>query len=380
MKVFILLILLILLKIVKSNECNCVLKEYCKPLEVGERIEFIGFSFNSTGNYLNYDYYTVTTIAISYQFNYQIPKELVCKSHENRVRLVWSAIISNNQISNETYRNEFIDTIVETIQMENMDGVIYELDNPNDLTSENSDYFTEIIKKTYNKLKLINWNYQISAKFPFSPNIDFSYNYTEISYYSDYLVLMDYNIGSRITSNDDDDDDDDDDDGYCLASPNSPNPLIEQGVHNFTSTIGIPAERLVLTYPWFGLDFICSNGNFSSVDCLVTKTENITCNDITSFSNQISYGEILKILNDNNIINGGLNWNLQSQSVFFNYYDKQGNIHQIHFDNPKSLFIKVFLTKRLKAKGIAAQSMDNLDFNDLVNSYNMFDTMAYFFM
>ncbi|KAM9981555.1 hypothetical protein ACTFIY_003856 [Dictyostelium cf. discoideum] len=369
MKVIFLLILLILLKIVKSYECNCILKEYCKPLEVGERIEFIGFSYNSTGNYLNYDYYSITTIAISYEFNYDIPEELVCKSHANGVRLVWSAIISNNQISNETYRNQFIDTIVETIQKENMDGVIYELDNPNDLSIENSDYFTEIIKKTYKKLKLINWNYQISAKFPFSPNIDFSYNYSEISYYSDYLVIMDYNIGSRISN----------DGNNCLAGSNSPNPLIEKGVHNFTS-MGIPGERLVLTYPWFGLDFICFNGNLSSVDCIVAKTENVSCNDINSISNQISYGEILKILNDNNIINGGINWNSESKSVFFNYYDKQGNLHQIHFENPKSLFIKVFLTKRLKAKGIAAQSMDNLDFNDLVNSYNMFDTMAYFFM
>ncbi|KAN0036864.1 hypothetical protein ACTFIV_002178 [Dictyostelium citrinum] len=370
--IIILLLLLNIFKFIKSNnECYCIFKEYCKPLEVGERIEFIGFSFNSTGNYLNYDYYSVTTIAISYELNYSIPRELICLSHANGVRLVWTTILNHNQLSNEKYRNEIINTMLSTIQKENMDGVIYEMDDPNGLTTENSEFFTEIIKRTYKKLKAINWNYQISAKLPFSPSIDFSYQYSEISYYTDYLVIMDYNIGSRISM-----------DGNCIASSNSPNPLIEQGIHNFTS-IGIPGERLILSYPWFGLDFLCSNdGNLSSVDCLVFKPqgENVSCYDINSISKQISYGEILKILNDDNIINGGINWNSQSKSVFFNYYDIQGKLHQIHFDNPKSLFIKVFLTKRLKAKGIAAQSMDNLDYNDLVNSYNMFDTMAYFFM
>ncbi|KAN0035540.1 hypothetical protein ACTA71_004814 [Dictyostelium dimigraforme] len=368
MKQIILLILFIFLKTITGNECNCMLKEYCKPLEAGERIEFIGFSFNSTGNYLNYDYYSVTTIAISYEINYNIPKELVCISHANGVRLVWSVTIKNYQLPNETYRNELIETIIETIQKENMDGVIYELENPIILSKENSNFLTEIISNTFKKLKSINWNYQISAKLPFSPNIDLSYNYTEISYFSDFLVVMDYNIGSRISE-----------DGDCLAGSNSPNPMIEQGFRNFTS-IGIPGERLVLTYPWFGLDFICSNGNLSSVDCLIDNEEGFNCNNINSISNQISYGEILKILKDGNIINGGINWNSQSKTVFFNYYDFQGKLHQIHFDNPKSLFIKVFLTKRLKAKGIAAQSMDNLDFTDLVNSYDMYDTMAYFFM
>ncbi|KAK5577770.1 hypothetical protein RB653_002718 [Dictyostelium firmibasis] len=369
MKQIILFILFIIFfNIVKSNQCNCILNEYCKPLGVGERTEFIGFSDNSTGNYLNYDYYSITTIGVYYDANISIPKEFVCISHANGVRLVWWAKIPNQQLSNETFRNQFIDKIIESIQKENMDGVIYELDDPNSLTSENSDFFTEIIEKTFKILKPINWNYQISSKLPFSPNIDLNYNYLGISYFVDYLVVMDYNIGSRVTR-----------DGNCLAGSNSPNPMIEQGIKNFTS-MGIPGERMVLTYPWFGLDFICVNGSLSSEDCFVEKDEDDNCNDIKTIANQISYGEIIKILNDNNITNGGINWNSNSKSVFFNYYDYQGILHQIHFDNPKSLFIKVFLTKRLRAKGIAAQTMDNLDFTDLVNSYNMYDTMAYFFM
>lgn len=88
---------------------------------------------------------------------------------------------------------------------------------------------------------------QVTFDVAWSPNcIDGRcYDSFGLSQYTDFLVIMSYDLRSQIF-------------GPCIASANSPVPLVKEGIDNFTK-LGISQDKLVLGLPWYGYDYTCIN-------------------------------------------------------------------------------------------------------------------------
>ncbi|KAN0004162.1 hypothetical protein ACTFIZ_010325 [Dictyostelium cf. discoideum] len=366
--IFIFLILTILIIQSKSKECPCYNVELCKPLEIGPRKEFIGFSVNSSNyNYYNWDY--LTTIAIFY--SEEIEDNLLCMAKAKGVRLVYSAFYPVEQLSNETYIDQWINEKLELVQNTFTDGLNFDVEYP--ITDPIvAKQYTQLVAATNNAFKSVNPYYQISVDVAWDASncIDYRcYDYLGLSKASDYLVVMDYDMKLN---------------GFysktCFASANSPPSSVLSGMVNFTK-LGIDESSLVMGLPWYGYNYPCIGSNYTlqTFECVIPPSNYLGYNCTDASGIEINYSIIMNMLNDTSIQNGGVQWDSESESPYFNFIDLfSGTQHQMWFDNPDSLTIKVNIARTMNLRGVGVWNIDQLwDDNSL--SSGMWDALNSFF-
>ncbi|EAL68899.1 glycoside hydrolase family 18 protein [Dictyostelium discoideum AX4] len=370
MKIFIIISLILTILIIqsKSKECPCSNVELCKPLEIGPRKEFIGFSVNSTFYpYYNWDH--LTTIGIFYSED--IEDELLCMAKTNGVRLVYSAFYPVEQLSNETYIDQWINEKLELVQNTFTDGLNFDVEYP--ITDPIvAQQYTQLVAATNNAFKSVNLYYQISVDVAWDASncIDYRcYDYLGLSKASDFLVVMDYDMKL---------------DGYyfktCLASANSPPSSVLSGMVNFTK-LGIDESSLVMGLPWYGYNYPCIGSNYTlqTFECIIPPSSYLGYNCTDASGIEINYSIIMNMLNDTAIQNGGVQWDSESESPYFNFIDLfSGTQHQMWFDNPDSLTIKVNIARTMNLRGVGVWNIDQL-WDDHSLSSGMWGALNSFF-
>ncbi|GAM26890.1 hypothetical protein SAMD00019534_100650, partial [Acytostelium subglobosum LB1] len=327
--------------------CSCSNVSMCQPLRIPPRKEFVGFTVYPN-NFGAYDLSHLTTIMV---FASSIDPQLVCQAHAAGVRVIAAAKFPPDQLTNLTYHIEWITSMVSVVQTNHYDGINIDFEDniPKNETMVTA-LLTALVTDVTWALKSINPFYQISMDMPPAPFCDWGrcYDFFALSEALDFIIAMDYDMNSN-----------------GIAAANSDFPTAMSGAAQFLG-IGIPPEKVVQAFPWYGYDYIC-NGNMTLTTRECTYDTSQRWNNSVVASN--CYEGIMETFNQST--NDGMHWDDLSESPFFNYVSGD-NIRQVWFDDPKSIYIKVQAAKDLGIGGVGIWYIDCCDPGPMWQAVNSF--------
>ena len=273
---------------------------------------------------------------------------MVCTAHEHKVRVLLAADFDSSQINSSSYRQTWVKEQVDKVTSTFTDGVNVDFEGPIPSGSSLNVYFVEMMAELNKQLKAALPGSQLSIDVAWSPAcVDGRcYNYLGLSQHVDYMLLMAYAESSQVI-------------GPCIAMANSPLLKTMQGALGFIET-GIPREKLVLGLPWYGYDYTCESMT-SAGECTIRKVpfRGIECSDAVGEGRP--FFEVIDLLKQSYT---GRVWNTTFKTAFFNYKDTSGQIHQVWYDDPKSLGIKYFNAAKSKLGGVGVWYVDAVDYKD----------------
>lgn len=145
----------------------------------------------------------------------------------------------------------------------------------------------------------------------------------------------------------------------CIAAANAPYNQTLTGYGDYLR-MGISPRKLVMGIPWYGYDYICLNLSKDDV-CAIAKVpfRGAPCSDAAG--HQVPYRVIMKQVNSSV---SGSQWNQDQQAPYYNYKDPTGRLHQVWYDNPRSISLKAAFVKHYGLRGIGMWNANCLDYSD----------------
>ncbi|PRP89148.1 di-N-acetylchitobiase-like [Planoprotostelium fungivorum] len=329
-------------------ECPCEDQSLCGVLEVADRPEFYVFLVDNQQNrWKDYDWNTVTTVALFANDTLLYP-EIYCHAHKHNVRIVTGADhFPLDKLNNDTLRAEWVDSQIQKVRAKvvekGYDGI--NVDTEDELAAEDAQLLTLLVSSLRDGLKDISPYYQVTFDVAWSPDcIDKRcYDYVGLAAATDFLFVMSYDMRSQIT-------------GPCIASANTPSRLARQGVEKFLE-MGIDPNLLVLGLPWYGYDYPCEDEtNTTTTVCKIKKVpfRGVACSDAAGHERDFSLLEEIRRTSTT-----GRRWDASLEAPWWNYVNADdGKIHQVWYDDPQSLLIKVKWAKRLGMRGVGMWTGD----------------------
>jgi di-N-acetylchitobiase len=281
----------------------------------------------------------ITTVAI---FGTEDP-QIMCTAHENGVKVVLAPPYPKEELTNSTYLQLWIEQQIEAVEAFHADGINVDFESAIDPSQAPS--LTQMMKQTYTAFKAKSPYYQVTFDAAWSPNCidERCYDFLGLSLYSDFLVIMDYDLRSQIY-------------GPCVASANSPLDLVIQGMEAFMS-LGIPSSKLVMGLPWYGYDYPCIE--FDGKTCAITPVPFRGANCSDAAGSQYGYNDIQSWLQNN--VTSGRQWDSQLLAPYFSYTNG-GQTYQVWYDDAESISYKVTYAKKAQLHGVSMWTADYLDY------------------
>ncbi len=122
------------------------------------------------------------------------------------------------------------------------------------------------------------------------------------------------------------------------------------GVECYKS-LGVPASKLVLAYPWYGYDYTCRAEDKPGADgiCHVTAAKQTS---LVAAKKQLATAEP-----------PGRIWQENSSTPHFFYRDVNNTLHRVDYDDSQSLIAKYKYAKSVGARGTGMWTASSLDYN-----------------
>ncbi|GAM26897.1 hypothetical protein SAMD00019534_100720 [Acytostelium subglobosum LB1] len=332
--------------------CPCTNATLCEPLNIGPRKEFLGFSVSAV-NWDNYDMSILTTIV---KFGDDPIPEMMCEAHASGVRVTNGVDYPANQLTNETYKADWIAEQISSVQASFYDGINIDFESQIPKTDPfMAALLTALVTDVTLAFKNINQGYQISMDVPAAPFCysNRCFNYNALGQALDLMVIMDYDMN-----------------GNGIAGANSDLPGVISGAGEYLS-IDVPAEKLVMAFPWYGYNYHC-NGDISldTRDCLYDPSQRWN----SSMIFDMCYNQIMTLFDSTT--NGGVQWDEVTQTPFFNFVGNDTIVRQMWFDNAKSTYAKVASAKSLGVGGVGVWYLDCVD---IATQSDMWQSIQSFF-
>lgn len=357
-----------------SAACACDDPNLCLPLDLPARQEVFMFQVNPS-NWPFYDYSTMTTIAA---FGSSTPPDMVCFAHARNVRVVANAPYPRDQLGNETFlQATFIPSLIRAVDGTDtggvaLDGVNFDFEDPLVPGSADAAFLTRAVSQSATQLRAARGaGFQISIDVAWSPNnIDGrGYDYKQLIEAVDLAFVMAYDMRSQVPA-----------DEPCIASANSPFPLVMDGMTAFTTRIGAPADKLILGLPWYGYIYECLDSPADVNICPIAHVpfRNVSCSDAAG--SELCYSEVVALAQHN--ATRAVAWNETLAAPFFDFVDAKSNsTRQVWFDDPRSLRLKVALAVAEGWRGVGTWNVDCLAYGSgdpVVDAENaeMWSTLA----
>lgn len=348
--------------------CTCATLQLCEPVNTSPVREILGF-MTSKENWRQYNWTTLTTLAVFTDMTPQELAPLVCMAHRHHVRVVSHGDYPTANLSSPTMRSAWVDDMLKQVQTNHFDGINIDFEHP--VTDKTDiDYLTDLVRETHTKFKAANPSYHVTFDVAWSPKcIDKRcYDYKALAAYTDYLIVMSYDERSQIWN------------GPCLAGANSPYPTTAKGVEEYFD-LGIPANKLILGQPWYGYNYPCLTVSQDGNSCSISKVpfEGAPCSDAAG--KQYPYSEILLQLTKSK---SGRQYNKTLEAPYFNYKAEDGIVHQVWYDDTQSLTTKYEYAKKKGIYGLAFWNVDSLDYTVTnghlpTNTTDMWNAIQVFF-
>uniref|UniRef100_H3B472 Di-N-acetylchitobiase n=1 Tax=Latimeria chalumnae TaxID=7897 RepID=H3B472_LATCH len=310
--------------------CPCQEPDLCKQMT--EIRDFEVFVFDVGGKkWKHYDWSQVTTVAT---FGIYDP-ELMCYAHSKGARVVLKGDVPLRDIIDPLNRTAWISQKVELAKKQYMDGINIDIEQQVDKFSPEYYALTTLVKESTEAFHREIPGSQVTFDVAWSPNcIDRRcYDYVSIAEACDFLFVMSYDEQSQIW-------------GDCIALANAPYKQTLTGYDDYIK-MNIDPKKLVMGVPWYGYDYICLNISQSGV-CEISKVpfQGAPCSD--AVGHQVAYKAMMKQVNSS--ITGRL-WDDVQEAPYYNYKDSKNKIHQVWYDDPKSISMKSEYVKKHGLRG-----------------------------
>lgn len=331
-----------------SAPCPCSNPSLCAPIHVAPRKEVFGFQVTpSNWPYYRWDAAGLTTVCAAGGLD----PDMLCHAHANQVKVSVIVGFPVAQLQNETFIQAFIDQQIAAAQAGFYDGINFDVEDP--LTLEQAPALTAVVNRTAIAMKAaIVPDFQISVDVAWSPNCidERCYDYASLCSAADLCFVMAYDMRSQVFWP-----------APCIASANSPLPLVASGLTNFTS-LSIPADKLILGVPWYGYTYTCIDDPAPDQNvCTIQRVtwRGVNCSD--AVGSEIDYSYVNSLIANN--ATRAVAWNDTLSAPFFDYVDATtGAVHQVWFDNPRSLSAKFALAASMGLRGVGTWELDALDY------------------
>ncbi|KAK1165403.1 di-N-acetylchitobiase [Acipenser oxyrinchus oxyrinchus] len=332
-----------LLSLVSSYPCPCEDPSLCNQITDVKKFEVFVFDVGGK-QWKSYDWSVVTTVAAFGKYD----PELLCFAHSKGARLVLKGDVSLEDIVDPTNRTAWISGQVDLAKKQFMDGI--NIDIEHEVQDGSPEYYalTALVKETTEAFHEEIPGSQVSFDVAWSPRcIDKRcYDYITIAESCDLLFVMSYDEQSQIWVD-------------CIAMANAP---YNQTLAAYTDYLkmNIDPKKLVMGVPWYGYDYACLEFTQEGV-CTIPKVSfrGAPCSDAAG--RQISYKTMMRQINSS--ISGRL-WDDVQRAPYYNYKDDQGQIHQVWYDDPKSISQKAAYVKEQGLRGIGMWNGNLLDYSD----------------
>lgn len=339
----------------EQQPCLCEEKNLCNP--VGDQplrdAEIYGFVMEREPEYL--DWTRMTTIAWA-----EFIKHKVCLAHSHGVKLVASpGIYAAPPITgNHSHRVAWATNLLKTIQAYHLDGISFDHEDPAEVGSLHSQWYTELVATTRAVFHAANPAYQITVCVAWSPdNIDLrGYDYLGLAKASDALYVMDYDTQSWIF-------------GPCMAAANAPYFGAKYGLMRYLD-LGIPAQKLILGVPWYGYRYPCEEGTAPDARfCAIPEKpfRGINCSDAAG--KEMNYPLIMDAYEQYHSTE--IKWDHNQKTPYFNTVEN-GRVYQYHYDNAASLRLKYELARSYNLRGVGPYRFDMTDEKDFWEAFDAF--------
>ena len=115
-------------------------------------------------------------------------------------------------------------------------------------------------------------------------------------------------------------------------------PVVKNGVECF-KTLGVPASKLVLAFPWYGYDYTCQEGDTAGTEgtCHVTAAKQTS---LVVAKKQLATAEP-----------PGRIWQANASTPHFFYKDVNNTLHRVDYDDSQSLsafWLHLLFTKKMQ--------------------------------
>ncbi|XP_066480677.1 di-N-acetylchitobiase-like [Tiliqua scincoides] len=339
---FWLALLLLLQPRVGSGACPCQDPSLCNPIS-GSR-DFEVFVFDLGGkNWMFYDWSQITTVAAFGKYD----PELMCHAHSKGSRVVMKGNTSVKKIVKSAVRAAWISQQMKLAKEQYMDGININIEE--EVSKDSDEYFalTALVKETTGVFHKEIPGSQVTFDVPWSPEcIDSKcYNYSGIADSCDFLFVMSYDEPSQLWSK-------------CTVTGTAPYNQTLTGYDDYLH-LGISPKKLVMGVPWYGYDYLClyfSEGHI----CHFANVPFRGAQCRFSAGHQIPY-RIIMARAIHSI--SGIQWDEEQGVPHFEYKDPQGTIHQVWFDDPRSISLKATYVKERGLRGIGMWNGNCLDYS-----------------
>ena len=274
---------------------------------------------------------------------------LMCYAHSKGVRVVTHGSYPIKELVDYDKRQAWIRQQLKTVQELYADGINLDIEDPTRNNTNDTYLLTLLVKEVYMAFKNASKDYQVTFDLAWSPDcIDKRcYQAELIAESTDFVVIMSYDERSQIF-------------GPCIASANSALSTTAKGIKEYLD-LGIPADRIVLSLPWYGYDYPCLDLTEEGV-CTIPKVpfRGVNCSD--AVAKGWSYSDIRELIRNTS---ARVYWNETLQSPYFDYKDPEtAQEHQVWYDNVESLSVKYNYAREMDLRGLAFWNVDDLDYSD----------------
>ncbi|XP_023587279.1 di-N-acetylchitobiase [Trichechus manatus latirostris] len=269
----------------------------------------------------------------------------MCHAHSKGARVVLKEDVPIKDIIDPTFRASWIAKKLNLAKEQHMDGINLYIGQKVHCSTPEYDALTALVKETTEAFHREIEGSQVTVDVNWSPkhNNLSCYNYTGIADASDFVFVMSFGKRNPVG----------------IAAANAPYKQILTGYEDYIS-MGINPRKLVMGVPWYGYDYTCLKLSADHV-CTTTKVPLLTAS-YQGFSRRlVSYKVIMKYLKTST---SGIQWNEDQQAPYYNYQDSAGSFHQVWYDNPRSISLKVSYVVKNGLRGIGMWHANSLDYSE----------------
>uniref|UniRef100_A0AAY4E075 Di-N-acetylchitobiase n=2 Tax=Denticeps clupeoides TaxID=299321 RepID=A0AAY4E075_9TELE len=324
--------------------CPCHQPELCRSVEGARDLEVFVFDVGGK-EWRSYDWTKVTTVAVFGLYD----AELMCFAHSRGARVVLKGDVSLSDIVDPANRTAWIKEKVNLAKKQFMDGINLDIEQAVDTSSTEYYALTALVKETTEAFHSEIPGSQVSFDVAWSPKcIDKRcYDYPAIAESCDFLFVMSYDEQSQIW-------------GDCIAMANAP---FSQTITAYQQYIQMKVDpkKLLMGVPWYGYDYPCLNFSKDGV-CTIPMVpfRGAPCSDAAG--KQIPYSTMMEQINSSQ---SGRMWDEKQLAPYYVYKDNGGQIHQVWYDDPESIYLK---TSYVRTKGLGGVGMWNGNLLDYSNN------------
>jgi di-N-acetylchitobiase len=348
-----------------SPSCPCSNHALCSPVSIpiGSRKELFSFVDYNTPvtQWSLFNFTQLTTLAVFNRVAGAPPAPFLCVAHSHHVRIVHLVAIGAAALLNATVTAAWQVAVIADCRNAFCDGLNIDIEDPIVANSPESHALSALTRSVCDALH--RWSPHASCSFDVAwsaHDIDGrAYDYVALANATDLLFEMVYDTRSQLTL------------AQCVAGANTPTSALVTGFKSYRA-LGIAPSKLIVGLPWYGYLYPCLPGHrFNDPSpCKITPVpfRGAPCSDASG--SEQAYDTIMSYLTSG-LNTTAVQFDASTESMMFNL-NISNQVHQVWFDDPRTLAFKCGLARALGVSGVGVWTIDMTLDHDMWEAFDAF--------